>query len=152
MSTPRARLVRAYFDACNTGDIDALLAVLEDDVVHYFLQPDHPTIRGAAHLARHWAKFKRVLAPVWRIERLAESADEVVTEWSCAHTPAAGTARRIFRGSEWYAFGTTGRIAEIRAYYAYDVAGDRQLPDFDYAARGYLTKFDVPPNTTGGDS
>jgi ketosteroid isomerase-like protein len=141
VSGERSRVVRDYFDACNAGGIDALLAVLDEDVVHYFLQPDHPTIRGALHLARHWAKFKRVLAPVWRIDRLAESAGEVAGEWSCAYTPPGGAERRMFRGSEWYAF-RAGRIAEIRAYYAYDTTRDRELADFDYAARGYLTKSD----------
>jgi hypothetical protein len=48
------------------------------------------------------------------------------------------------RGDEWYRFDpVTGKIAEIRAYYA--APADRgvkinELQDFDYAGRGYHLK------------
>lgn len=130
-------VVRRYFDGCQTGDLDLLLSTLHDDVVHYFLPARFAPIRGARHLARHWCKFKRLLDPLWGIDRLVAQGDDAVSEWSCQWTPQ-GTSRRVMmRGSEWYAL-RSGRIAEIRAYFLHDEEHDAQLTGFPYAERRYL--------------
>lgn len=130
-------VVRRYFDGCNSGNLEALLSTLTDDVVHYFLPARFPPIRGADHLARHWRKFKTVLDPVWSIDHIIAQDDEVVSEWSCLWTPRETGKRVIMRGSEWYVM-RGGRIAEIRAYHIHDDAGDTGLTGFPYPERGYL--------------
>ena len=64
-------MVRRYFDGCNSGDLDVLLGTLTQDVVHYFLDPKFPPIRGAEHLAKYWRKYKTVLDPIWSIDRIS---------------------------------------------------------------------------------
>jgi|SRR5580704_2269840 ketosteroid isomerase-like protein len=139
--TPKAhvQIVIRYFDGCNTGDIEQLKLTLEDDVVHYFLAQEHPPIRGAAHLAKYWRKFKQAYHPTWKIDHIVASGNEVVSEWSCAYTLPSSGSRMIFRGTEWYVI-RNQRIAEVRAYYQYDESRDCQLNGFPYADRGYLEK------------
>ena len=139
MTAENGQVVLTYFDACNSGDVSELMATMDSAVVHYFLQPADRAIHGAEHLARYWSKFKRRFDPVWRIDHLVEVGDEVVREWSCSYVPRGGSERRMFRGTEWYVM-RNRLIAEVRAYYVYDEARDCQLTDFEYAARGYLTK------------
>jgi ketosteroid isomerase-like protein len=40
-------VVRRYYDACNAGDLDALLGTLTPDAVHYFLPGKFAPVRGA---------------------------------------------------------------------------------------------------------
>ena len=131
------QVVRRYFDGCMSGDLEVLKGTLAADVVHYFLPPRFPPIRGAEHLARYWRKFKQLLDPVWSIDRIIAQGDEVVSEWSCIWTPKGSTARIMMRGSEWYVLGD-GVIAEIRAYFTDDAARDTELVGFPYRERGYL--------------
>lgn len=131
-------VVRRYFDGCNSGDLDVLLSTLAADVVHYFLPPRFPPIKGADHLARHWRKFKTVLDPVWSIDHIIARGDEVVSEWSCLWTPRETKRRVMMRGSEWYVM-RDARIAEVRAYLIDDDTGDTELTGFPYAERRYLT-------------
>ncbi len=140
MSTLEARnidTVRRYFEGCNSGDVDELLATLAPDVVHYFLPGDVKTIRGADHLANHWRKYKELLDPTWRIDEIIGSGERVVSEWSCLWTPPQTGRPVMTRGTEWYIL-RDGLIAEVRAYFATDLTADTELPDFPYAARGYL--------------
>ena len=129
--------VRKYFDACNTGDLDDLLSTLTPDVRHYFLPRSVPPITGAEHLARYWRKYKQVLDPLWSIDRIVASGDEVVNEWSCLWTPAGSKLRLMARGTEWYVM-RDARIAEVRAYFIADPTANSELATFPYAARGYL--------------
>ena len=132
-------VVRRYFDGCNTGKLEDILPTLAPDVVHYFLAPGFPTIKGAEHLAKYWRKFKATLQPVWRIDEIIGQGDRAVSEWSCLWTPS-GTGRQVMcRGTEWYVL-RDGLIAEVRAYFSADPAADTELPDFPYAARGYLVR------------
>jgi ketosteroid isomerase-like protein len=130
--------VRRYFDGCNSGDLDVISSTLTPDVVHYFLAPRFKPIRGAEHLARHWRTFKLALNPIWNVDHAIAQGDEVVSEWSCIWTPRGGNARLMLRGSEWYVM-RAGRIAEIRAYFMHDDAGNTGLAEFPYGDRGYLT-------------
>jgi ketosteroid isomerase-like protein len=142
MQTAESRnmdVVRKYFDGCNTGDLATLLETLDPGVKHYFLPPSFPPIEGAEHLARYWRKYKQALSPVWAIDRLIASGDEVVNEWSCSWLPPGSTQRRMARGTEWYVL-RDSRIAEVRAYFIADPSADAELAAFPYAARGYLVQ------------
>lgn len=137
IETRNIAVVHKYFDACNTGNLDELLATLTADVRHYFLPASVPPIVGAEHLARYWRKYKRALDPIWSIDHIVASGDEVVSEWSCVWTPSGSGRRLMLRGSEWYVM-REARIAEIRAYFIYDASANVELASFPYAARGYL--------------
>jgi ketosteroid isomerase-like protein len=139
--SPEAKLQTAhkYFDACNTGDLDALMGTFDADVVHYFLPEIHRPIRGGEQLARYWCKFHIVFKPVWRIDHALANGDEVAVEWSCAYLPRGKQNRMMFRGTEWHLL-KSGRIAEIRAYYQYEESRDCELTGFPYQQRGYLSK------------
>jgi ketosteroid isomerase-like protein len=134
-----AKLVLKYFDACNTGDVEQLKGTLAHDVVHCFLPPVHPSIRGAEHLENYWRKFKKMYGPTWKIDHTIASGDEVVSEWSCAYTLRSTGSRMMFRGTEWYVI-KNQRSAEVRAYYQYDEIRDCQLNGFPYANRSHLQK------------
>ena len=132
--------IRRYFDACNAADHAALLACFTEDAVHYF-PPGLPDIpwRGNDTIAKKWIWCVDNLGSQWSIEKIlcSSSAPEAVIEWT-HWKRKTGTA---LRGDEWYVFDAeTGRIKEIRAYYASSADQDvaiNQLVDFDYAARGY---------------
>lgn len=135
-----AALIRRYFAACNAADYQALVDCFTPDAVHYF-PPGLPEVpwRGADTIARKWVWCVQTLGSQWTIERIIVSHDspEAMIEWTHWKNKS-GTA---LRGAEWYDFDpATGRIAEIRAYYA--SAADPKTPinelaGFDYAGRGY---------------
>lgn len=140
--TPAAMeaMIRRYFAACNAADYDGLVACFTSDAVHYF-PPGLPDIpwRGAEHIAKGWIWCVGTLGSRWTIENILCSATrpEAVIEWTHWKT----TSNTVLRGDEWYMFdNATGRIAEIRAYYA--APADRsvvisELAGFDYRTRGY---------------
>jgi ketosteroid isomerase-like protein len=136
METRNIAAVRRYFDGCNSGDLTVLLGTLTQDVIHYFLDPKFPPIRGAEHLANYWRKYKAALDPVWSIDRIVAQNDEVVSEWSCIWTPRQTKGRILTRGSEWYVM-RDGRIAEVRAYFVGNDAAATELVGFPYGERGY---------------
>jgi ketosteroid isomerase-like protein len=131
-------MVRKYFAGCQSGDLNDLKSTLAPDVIHYFLPSRFPPITGAEHLARYWRKYKLALDPVWSIDHIVAQGDEVVSEWSCIWTPPGTQKRLMLRGSEWYVM-RDGKIAEVRAYFMHDDAGDTGLTGFPYGDRAYLT-------------
>jgi len=132
-------VVRKYFDACTSGNIDDLKSTMAPDVNHYFLPEAHKAIHGADHLARYWSKFQRVYRPKWHHDHIVGIGDEVVAEWTCLYRPANAEGVKLFRGTEWYVM-RSGLIAEVRAYYKYENEQDCELTDFPYEARGYIQK------------
>jgi ketosteroid isomerase-like protein len=137
------REIRRYFAACNAADYDALVSCFSVDAVHYFPPglPDVPW-RTADVIAKKWVWCVETLGSQWTIEKIlcSSTAPEAVIEWT--HWKRKDST--ALRGDEWYIFDTaTGRIKEIRAYYA--ARADRsttvnELVGFDYAARGYALK------------
>ena len=127
-------LIRRYFDACNAGNVDAIAACFTPDAVHYF-PPGLPDIpwRGADTIANKWIWCVNELGSQWTIEKILVSHDspEAVIEWTHWKNKS-GTA---LRGDEWYRFDpVTGKIAEIRAYYAAPAdksVAINELYDFD---------------------
>ncbi|NTH16777.1 nuclear transport factor 2 family protein [Agrobacterium rhizogenes] len=132
--------IRVYFAACNAADYQGLVNSFTPDAVHYF-PPGLPEIpwRTADTIARKWIWCVENLGSQWTIEKVlcSSTEPEAVIEWTHWKNNA-GTA---LRGDEWYIFDEeTGRIREIRAYYASPADSSvaiSQLHDFDYAGRGY---------------
>lgn len=130
-------VVLKYFDACNSGVLEDLLSTLDPAVVHYFLPPQFKPIRSAEHLAKYWLKFRALLHPTWKIDHIIVRDDEVVSEWSCAWTPAGTNVRLMMRGCEWYVM-RAERIVEVRAYFGYNGDAHTELTGFPYGEREYL--------------
>ncbi|MBA2513711.1 MAG: nuclear transport factor 2 family protein [Solirubrobacterales bacterium] len=134
----KLELIRRYYHGCSTGDIDAMLATLTPDVVHYFLDPNpgsQPVI-SAEHLARYWRKVQQLHDGRWAVDAIVGEGDSATIEWTLFWTPPHGAARVATRGAECYRF-RDGRICEIRAYYQQRPERSTELQDFPYTARGY---------------
>lgn len=134
--------IRGYFDACNSGDPDAVAAFFTPDAVHYFPPGmyDGPFV-GADTIGRKWAEAVTKLGSVWTVDQVIcdPATARAVIEWTHFKT-FQGT---VLRGDEWYTFDrATGLISEIRAYYAspQDPSLERlEIEGFDYPGRGYPT-------------
>src|SRR5262245_42192118 len=133
-------LMRTYFDACNRADAAAIAACFEPDGVHYFPPGMYGgAFRGADAIAERWCAAVATFGSIWTVDQLVcdPASGRAVMEWTHFKT-FEGT---VLRGDEWYQFDPgTGRIREIRAYYAspQDRSLERlELAGFDYAGRGY---------------
>ena len=107
--------VRAYYDACNSGDADAVAAFFTDDAVHYFTRL--PPVRGARAIGEQTAQAVKHAQATWTVEHGIEQGDEVAIEFANAWTDPRDGERKVIRGSEWLAFTPDGLIREVRAYY-----------------------------------
>jgi SnoaL-like protein len=131
--------IRAYFDACNSGDPDRIAAHFELDAVHYFPPGMYEgPFRGAATIGRKWQAAVKNFGSFWTVDHfICDAASRrAVIEWT--HFKRAQNV--ILRGDEWYVFSPNGLIQEIRAYYAspQDRSLQRlEIEGFDYAGRGY---------------
>lgn len=131
--------VRAYMDACTSGDSEAIAAHMSSHAVHYF-PPDmyDGPWRGGNYIADRWAELVRVGGSAWTVDTIAVDLDRrtAICEWT-HFKQAAGV---VLRGTEWYEFDDAGLITEIRAYYAspQDKSLERlELGGFDYTERGF---------------
>jgi ketosteroid isomerase-like protein len=133
-------VIRRYYDGCSTGDVEAMCATLNEDVVHFFLAPNvgSAPVRGAEHLARYWRKVAAMIEARWVVDHCLAGEREAVIEWTMFWKPTGAAQRVATRGAEWFTFAEDGRIAEIRSYYQQrqETTG---LDGFPYAARGYST-------------
>jgi hypothetical protein len=131
--------IRAYFEACNSGDPERIAAYFEADAVHYFPPGMYAgPFRGALEIGRRWQAAVQQFGSYWTVDQVLcdPSTRRAVIEW----THFKRQAGVMLRGDEWYIFGEDGRIREIRAYYA--SPQDRslnalELGGFDYRERGY---------------
>jgi hypothetical protein len=134
--------IRDYFDACNSGVVDAIAAHFEPDAVHYFPPGMYEgPFRGARIIGDRWRHAVQTLGSHWTVDQVIcdPPTRRAVIEWTHFKTKRGV----ILRGDEWYVFSPSGLIAEIRAYYAspQDSGLERlELGGFDYAGRGYPTK------------
>ena len=129
--------IKTYYHGCNTADRDLMISTFTPDVVHFFV--DHGAVRGASALANYWAKVGPKTAANWQLDHALVQEPEAVIEWSMQWTPQATGTPELLRGAEWYIF-EGNRIAEIRSYHNnhyLQAPENRELRDFDYAARGY---------------
>lgn len=135
--------IRAYFDACNSGDAGAVAAFFTPDAVHYFPPGmyEGPFV-GAETIGRRWSEAVANLGSIWTVDQvICEPATaRAVIEWTHFKT----FEDTILRGDEWYVFDRdSGLISEIRAYYAspQDPDLDRlEIEGLDYEERGYATE------------
>lgn len=133
------RVIRDYYEGCNTADAQLMTSCFEPDAVHYFPAGSaQPTMVGADAIASGWQQAVSRLGSSWTIDRLVldEEADEATIEWT--HFKLAMGAH--LRGAELVRFSPGGLISEIRAYYAapaVDPERSYDLGDFDYEGRGY---------------
>ncbi len=132
--------IRSYFDACNSGDAEAVARHFTPEAVHYFPPGMYEgPFAGAETIGRKWAEAVDRLGSVWTVDSFVADphAGIAVIEWTHFKT-STGT---VLRGDEWYRFDrATGLIDEIRAYYASPQAPELErleLAGFDYSARGY---------------
>lgn len=136
------KTIRDYFDACNSGDADAVAAFFTPDAVHYFPPGmyEGPFV-GAGTIGRKWAEAVAKLGSVWTVDQVIcdPATGRAVIEW----THFKNFQGTVLRGDEWYMFDrATGLISEIRAYYAspQDPSLERlEIEGFDYSQRGYPT-------------
>lgn len=131
--------IRAYFEACNSGDPERIASYFEPDAVHYFPPGMYGgPFCGALEIGRRWQAAVQNLGSFWTVDQVIcePRTRRAVIEW----THFKRTQNTVLRGDEWYVFSAAGLIAEIRAYYA--SPQDRglttlELGGFDYAGRGY---------------
>jgi ketosteroid isomerase-like protein len=110
--------IRAYYDACNAGDADAVAAHFTDDATHLFTRM--PPLRGARAIAEQTAQAVRQARASWHVEHALEAGAEAVIEFANHWTDPRDGEQRTVRGTEWFRFASDGRIAEVRAYYHRD--------------------------------
>lgn len=138
-----SEVIHTYFGGCNEADVGKMTACLTDDAVHYFPPGMYggPFV-GAAAIAQRWVHAVQTLGSVWTIDQILTDpgSGRAVAEW----THFKSFTGTVLRGDEWYVFDpVSGRIAEIRAYYASPQATDvtrLELGGFDYAGRGYALR------------
>lgn len=138
--------IRAYFEACNSGEPERIAAYFEPDGVHYFPPGMYGgPFRGALEIGRRWQAAVQNFGSYWTVDQVIcdPPTRRAAIEWT--HFKRRDGV--ILRGDEWYVFGAGGLIREIRAYYA--SPQDRglatlELQGFDYAGRGYPTTVPAP--------
>lgn len=137
--------IRAYFEACNSGDPERIAAYFEPDGVHYFPPGMYGgPFRGGLEIGKRWQAAVQTFGSYWTVDHFIGEPEtrRAVIEWT--HFKRAQNT--MLRGDEWYLFSEAGLIQEIRAYYA--SPQDRglaalELGGFDYEGRGYPLK--APP-------
>lgn len=136
--------IRAYMDACTSGDAEAIAGYFESDGVHYFPTGMYggPFV-GARVIGERFAAAVREGESAWTVDAVVTdvSRQQAVVEW----THFKQRAGVILRGCEWYVFSDRGLIREIRAYYASPQADHLThlgLGEYDYEGRGYPV---IPP-------
>ncbi len=142
MSPNTARMeqvIRAYVQACNDADADAIAACFTDDAVFYF--PWRARWAGAAVIGANFAKVVREQGVSWTFDQLLTDVDRhaAALEWTRFNAHNG----QVVRGVEWFDFDPqTFAIREVRPYTAAPVNPDaarQELQDFDHAGRGYPT-------------
>src|SRR5688572_2148685 len=111
--TPAQRMeqvIRAYIQACNAADADAIAAVFCPDAAHY-----SPTAKwsGAATIGRSFAQAVQRRRLCWTVDQLLTDVDRcaAVLEW----TMFVGDRQQILRGVDWFVFEPgTFCIQEVR--------------------------------------
>jgi len=125
------KTIRAYFDACNTGNAEQVMAFFTEEGTHYFPEGSpFGTLTGATCVQE--------LGSFWTVDNFVgdPQSGKAVIEW----THFKKKSGLILRGDEWYQFTPEGKISEIRAYYASPThAGvkEHRIGGFDYQGRGY---------------
>ena len=107
----RADLARAAYGAYESGDRDAIEALLTDDFTFY--SPPDPGIDRAQYFERCWPNSK--LIESYEFKRLIESGDEVVVTYESTKTDGSR-----FRNTEVLTF-EGDQIRRVEVYFGWDV-------------------------------
>ena len=138
--------IRAYFNACNSGDAQRIAAYFTPQGRHLFpAGSPFGALEGALVIGECWARCVQQLGSHWTVDNIVADATkrQAVIEW----THFKPTEGQILRGDEWYRFAEDGRIEEIRAYYAcptHPGVSVHEIGGFDYQGLGYPMQ--VPNN------
>jgi SnoaL-like domain len=104
------KTIRAYFDACNSGNVERIAAYFTPDGTHYFPEGSpFGALRGARAIGECWGRCVEDLGSYWTVDNFCgdPSTGKAVIEW----THFKRKAGQILRGDEWYLFTPDGRIA-----------------------------------------
>jgi ketosteroid isomerase-like protein len=128
-------LVRAYYAACDSGDVDRIAACFTEDASHYYqrMRPQH----GGRAIAEHFGAQARDIEGRWVVENGIEQGEQAVVEWTMTWRDPRSGEPRLDRGTDWFLF-RGERIAEVRCYHhssERNRSGD--LVGFDHAGRGH---------------
>jgi hypothetical protein len=119
MLTP-AEFSRAYVAAFNAGDLDALMALVDDSVD--FARPDEPRLTGRdavrARYAEDWSTHSQVHV---EILRLLPTGSTAVAE---IEVDAGPPSHEWYRGVVIHDWSDQGLLVRYRLYY-----GDTERPD-----------------------
>jgi hypothetical protein len=108
-------VIRAYIQACNDADANAIAACFGPDAVRY--SPAGPKWVGAAIIGHHFVTRLREQGHCWTVDQLLIDVDRCAAalEW----TRFGGQHTQIVRGVDWFVFEPqTWRIQEVRPYTA----------------------------------
>uniref|UniRef100_UPI003BAB919B nuclear transport factor 2 family protein n=1 Tax=Stappia sp. TaxID=1870903 RepID=UPI003BAB919B len=130
--------VKAYFDACNSGDRDAFYRLFEPDACHFLPKGMFGPFRDIESLFDQWRRDVIDNGSYWLLDAVFVNPNG---QMACAEWTAVKPAQDIhFRGVDIFAFSPEGRIREVRVYYAAPrdpTIGPNELGGFDYAAAGW---------------
>ena len=107
------RVIRAYTQACNDANADAIADCFVTDAVFYF--PWRPKWTGANAIGANFAQVVREHGVRWTFDELLTDADRCAAalEWT-RFNPKSG---QVVRGVEWFVFDPqTFAIREVRPY------------------------------------
>ena len=110
--------IRAYYEACNSGDAEAVAAYFTEDATHLFTRM--APVHGARRIGEQTAQAVEHAQASWHVEHGIEAGDEAVIEFANHWTDPRDGEQRTVRGTEWFRFAADGRIEEVRAYYHRD--------------------------------
>ena len=125
--------VKAYFNACNSGDKQAFYALFEDDACHYLPKGMFGPFTDVESLYQQWRRDAEENGSYWVLDTVfADPASRTaMAEWT-----AVKPGQKIyFRGVDVFVFTEEGKIREVRVYYAAprDAAiGPNELGGYDY--------------------
>jgi len=78
-------VIRGYFDACNTGDADAVATFFAPGAVHYF-PPDmyEGPFRGGDTIGAKWSWAVKTLGSRWTVDEIIcdPDSDRAVIAWT----------------------------------------------------------------------
>ncbi|WP_349358125.1 nuclear transport factor 2 family protein [Stappia sp.] len=127
--------VEAYFRACNSGEKSAFFSLFEDNACHYLPKGMFGPFTDVESLYVQWRRDAEDNGAYWVLDTVFADpqAGTAVAEWT-----AVKPAQKIwFRGVDVFRFAATGKIREVRVYYAAPrdpAIGPNELGGYDYAA------------------
>ena len=110
-TTDRIQLAKSSYAAYETGDREAIEALLTDDFTFY--SPADVGIDRARYFERCWPNAELIAS--FTFERLVEIGDEVVVTYECTKTDG-----RRFRNTEVLTF-AGDRICRAEVYFGWDL-------------------------------